>query len=288
MRRRDVLRALGVIRCGLAALTSVLAVAVSAPPASAGDGASCGGDVPCRVPLGEYRIAMPPTGRAVGALVFFHGYMASAEEEMKKRALVEAALSRRLGFVAPDGLAGTWSHDNAPSRARDETAFVRAVLDDLDHRFGLGPDRTIVGGFSQGASMAWYTVCHSGDRVAGAITFSGVFWNPLPAPSDCASPPPPMIHFHGTADRTFPLAGRAIGSRWHQGDARASLAVLRDRAGCEPAAPPPVTIAGLSCEAPRGCLRGPITACIHDRGHEVDPAWLAAGLDRLIQEIGLH
>lgn len=282
--RPDRIRSTIALRVAGAACAASMALLAPSGSTAAED-PGCGGDVPCRLPLGDYRVALPPGGAPRGALVFFHGYTASAREEMRKTALVRVALDRGLAFVAPDGLAGTWSHDNAPSRERDETAYVRAVLADLDARFGIGPERTIVGGFSQGASMAWYTLCHSGDRVAGAVTFSGVFWNPLPTPADCAATPPPIVHFHGTADHTFPLAGRAIGARWQQGDAFASLAIAREKAGCTAEPPRRVTIAGVVCEETPGCARGPIDACIHDRGHEVDPAWLAGGLDRLLAEI---
>ena len=194
---------------------------------------------------------------------------------------MKAAAAQGCAFVAPDGRDGSWSHDNSPSSDRDETAFVSALLDDLDRRYGFGPDRVVVGGFSQGASMAFHVVCHLGDRVAGAVTFAGVFWAPLPAPADCAGTPPAMVHFHGRNDTVFPLAGRPIGERWRQGGTRESLAVLSERAGCSLAAGPPITVAGLTCAVSAGCERGGIALCLHDGGHEVRAEWLDAGLAAL-------
>lgn len=265
----------------------LLLAALLAAPSQAAGTTPCGGDAPCAVAGGTYRVALPADGPPRGAYVFFHGYKASAAAMMAWRDVREATLSRGLAFVAPDGLEGTWSNVGAPSRDRDETAFVGAVLDDIGTRFAIPGDKVIVGGFSQGASMAWDTACHQGDRIAGVITFSGVFWMPLPTRSDCRGTPPPMIHFHGTADRTFPLAGRTIGSRWRQGDTFVSLGLVRTWAGCAADGADTPTLAGVACEAPRACARGPITACIHDRGHELHGDWLDAAFDRMLPLIGI-
>jgi polyhydroxybutyrate depolymerase len=258
---------------------ALIALAALLLPSAAA--AACGGDVPCRVADGEYRIALPPGGAPAGVYVFFHGYESSAAEQMRAAELIAVARSHGLAFAAPDGLDRTWSFATSPSHDRDETRFVGEVLDDLQRRFGFGPDRVVVGGFSQGASMAWYAACHLGDRVAGAVTFSGVFWDPLPLPSDCQAVPPPLVHFHGRADRTFPLAGRAIGDRWHQGDTFLSLAVLEVRSGCRLGADTPVTIAGIACAQVQGRERGPLTLCLHDGGHEVRADWLDGALTAL-------
>lgn len=241
---------------------------------------SCGVEEPCRVDGGSYAIELPPNAPARGVYVFFHGYKGSAALQMEDRRLIAVAHRHGLAFVAPDGEAGTWSHPNAPSASRDEIAFTRAILDDLETRFGFSADRVVIGGFSQGASMAWYAVCFLGDRVAASVTFSGVFWDPLPRPSDCPASPPPMIHFHGRADRTFPLAGRAIGSRWHQGDTFESTAVERERGGCGRETRTE-TIGGVSCGIAAGCARGSIALCLHDGGHGVDADQLDAALTAL-------
>lgn len=247
----------------------------------AAQAADCGDTVACIVEDGSYRIEMPETGTAKGVLVFFHGYKSSAELQMQHRALVEVAHAHRLAFAAVDGLNGTWSHPNAPGDFRDENRFVGHVFDDLRTRFGFTAKNTLVGGFSQGASMAWYTLCQQGNRTAGAVTFSGVFWDPLPKPQDCVAGMPPMVHFHGTADRTFPLSGRAIGDDFHQGDTFKSMAVVRERARCEMTAATEKTIGGIACEVTPGCNRGEMALCIHDGGHQIEPDQLDAGLTEI-------
>lgn len=259
-----------------AVLAVLAAVCLHSVGASAGP---CSGHVPCTVEGGSYLIELP-SEKVKGVYVFFHGYRSSAELQMRHRALVEVAHDHGLAFVAVDGLRGTWSHPNAPGHYRDEGAFVTRVLDDVDKRFGFDRSNTLVGGFSQGASMAWYTLCQSGDRLAGAVTFSGVFWNPLPKPEDCVADLPPIIHFHGRRDGTFPLAGRAIGRGFHQGDTFQSIAIMRAAAECNGDVPA-IDVADLSCSMPTDCVRGDVALCLHDGGHQITPEYLDIGLTKL-------
>lgn len=234
-----------------------------------------------RLADGDYRI-VTPEGPARGAFVFLHGYRSSAELVLRdQRPLVDAALAHGLAFVAVDGRGGTWSIPNAPARDRDEQAFLGEVLDDLAARHGFTAENTLIGGFSQGASLAWHAACAQGGRFAGMVTFAGVFWNPPPAPGDCVGAIPPVVHFHGIADRTFPLAGRPIGTGHHQGDAFESLAILRAAADCPTGAAEPLIVAGLVCETVPGCRRGAITLCLHPGGHAADAGQLDAGLTLL-------
>jgi polyhydroxybutyrate depolymerase len=136
----------------------------------------------------------------------------------------------------------------------------------------------VIGGFSIGASMAYYTACEQGEKAAAMVTFSGVFWNPLPAPSDCVADLPPMVHFHGTADQTFPLNGRAIGQHFRQGDAFKSIAILRERAKCDMADAKKITLDSIVCDVVPGCIRGDSVMCIHNGGHEARADLLDAGL----------
>ncbi|MDX0451990.1 poly(3-hydroxybutyrate) depolymerase [Sinorhizobium medicae] len=267
----------------IAAPTALAAFCLLAVTTGAG---ACGGSIACSVEGGTYRIELPRSGdatgksKARGAYVFFHGHRSSAKLQMRHRALVGAAHRHGLAFVAVDGLKGSWSHPNAPGRFRDEAAFIRNVLDDLEKRFGFDRSNTLAGGFSQGASMAWYGLCWSGDRFAGAVTFSGVFWEPIPKPEDCVTDLPPMIHFHGRQDETFPLAGRAVGSRFHQGDTFKSITVAREAARCERDVEN-IVIADFSCSLVAGCVRGGVTLCLYDGGHQVQPDYLDIGLTRL-------
>ncbi|NLS18655.1 poly(3-hydroxybutyrate) depolymerase [Rhizobium sp. P40RR-XXII] len=239
---------------------------------------ACGGPTPCRVLDGNYRIELPKDGDIRGAYVFFHGYKSSAELQMQQRPLVDTTLSHHLAYIAVDGIDGSWAFPHSARPGRDEKTFIASVFDDLRQRYGFMPDKTIVGGFSIGASMAWYTACQQGDKAAAMVTFSGVFWDPLPRADDCIADIPPIIHFHGTADQTFPLAGRSIGANFHQGNAYDSMAILRARAKCDVKDAKAITLDGIKCDDVPGCIRGDSIMCIHAGGHEAPADMLDAGL----------
>lgn len=241
--------------------------------------ADCGGETACRVPLGDYRIALPE-GSPKGAYLFFHGYKSSALLQMQHRELIETVLKHGLAFIAVDGRDGVWSLPNLPEQGRDDAAFIDQVVADVGQRFRIEPRQMVVGGFSLGASAAWYTVCREGHRFAAAVTFSGTFWDPLPKPKDCDPGIPPFIQFHGTADQTFPLEGRALGDGFRQGNTVKAFEVIRSAAACGPKRETQ-EIAGLSCDTAPGCARGPIALCLHQRGHEINPVLLDQGLTQL-------
>jgi polyhydroxybutyrate depolymerase len=238
----------------------------------------CGGEIACTVHEGEYRIETPKDGDLRGVYVYFHGFKSSAELQMQQRLLVNMTLAHHLAYVAVDGIDGSWAFPNSARPGRDERTFIGEVFDDLRDRYGFTPDKTVIGGFSIGASMAWYTACQQGERTAAMVTFSGVFWDPLPRAGDCVPQIPSMVHFHGTADQTFPLAGRAIGPNFHQGDAFASLAIMRERAKCDVKDAKKITLDGIRCDDVPDCLRGDSIMCIHNGGHEARADWLDAGL----------
>jgi polyhydroxybutyrate depolymerase len=229
---------------------------------------TCGEQIPCKVDGGNYRIEMPKNGTAKAVYVYFHGYKSSADLQMQQRHLIDMALAHDIAFVAVDGIDGGWSYPNAFARRRDEERFVSRVFDDLKGRFGFSAETTIIGGFSIGASMAWYTACQQGERVSAMVTFSGVFWDSLPKSEDCTAGVPRVIHVHGRADETFPLVGRAVGDGLHQGDTLKSIAVLRNRAGCVLEDVDHPTVGGIVCESISGCARGDSILCLHPGGHE--------------------
>lgn len=260
----------------LRVLTLVLLLIVA--PSGVLAATPCGGDIACRVPSGDYRIELPKDGDLRGVYVYFHGFKSSAELQMQQRPLVETTLAHHLAYVAVDGVGGSWSFPNSARPGRDEKVFIAGILDDLQRRYGVGADKTVIGGFSVGASMAWYTACQQGGKAAAMVTFSGVFWDPLPNAEDCVADIPPMVHFHGTADQTFPLNGRAIGPNFHQGDAFKSMSIMRERAKCDLTHARKLTLDGIACDDVPGCIRGDSIMCIHNGGHEARADLLDAGL----------
>ncbi|MSU89447.1 polyhydroxybutyrate depolymerase [Rhodobacteraceae bacterium 2CG4] len=239
---------------------------------------ACGRATDCQTPSGSYRIALPD-GAPEGVVLFFHGYRGTAAAAVRPGGLAEGPLAEGLAFVAPQGLGGSWAFGGAPRDGRDEMAFLDEVLADLDARFDLPMDRIMVTGFSIGGTMAWEAACYRGAAFAGFAPIAGAYWRPQP--DSCPSPPPVLLHIHGTADRTVPMQGRPIGPNAHQGDVRESIAQWTEQAGC--GAPVRRTDAVFSCERWSDCEEGVIQLCLHDGGHSIRAEWLLRGWNELAE-----
>jgi polyhydroxybutyrate depolymerase len=251
-----------------------LVAGLSAYALSTGDARdphACGADLPCLVQGGAY-LARPPVdwdGRsALPAVVFFHGWMHSASDVMRDERMARVMSDLGNLLVAPDGAGHSWSFPGSPSHYRDEFAFVRAVLDDVEARFPIDKRRLWASGFSQGGSMVWYAACFLGDRFAAFVPVAGDFWEPLPP--NCPAGPASIRHIHGLVDETFPTRGRDVAEHSHQGDLWQGWALWLRTDGC--IAPPDRvdTVRGMNCQiwAAQSCSsRHELALCLHDGGH---------------------
>lgn len=251
---------------------------------------ACGGEVPCRVVLGEYHVVPPPGWDGASPLpmaLYFHGYNSSAQGVLKNKPLLAAFAERGLLLVIPQGVPSSegrprsWAHGGSPSSARDELAFVDAVIADVEARWPVSARYAT--GFSQGGSMVWDLACYRGSRFEALTPFAGAFWEP--EPERCPDPARRLRHVHGTGDTVVPLAGRPIGGgRWHQGDVPLSLGTLAESDACTagptPLGPPAESNEKLRCEAWSGCGGdGEIRLCLHEGGHSMPAEWLGESLD---------
>lgn len=256
------------------ALGAVLALLLGM---AAGPAAACGAGSDCLVAGGSYRIHLPAApGRSekgLPAIVFFHGWQSVPAEAMADPDLM--ALAERLGvaIIAPEGRGKTWSYPGSPGQHRDEFAFVDAVLRDAVPRFGLDSGRLLATGFSQGGSMVWWLACRMPERFALFAPVAGAFWEPLPA--SCAGPVPTLLHLHGLADTTVPMAGRRIRDRFKQADVRQSFAVLGGQ--CPPLQREMQAGAELlACESAGPCAGSrELELCLHPGGHVFSADWVA-------------
>lgn len=252
-------------------------------------------DRPCSAGDGVY-LARPPDGWSGGAgsggagsggvrsdgarlplLLFLHGYRGSAAAILSDAAIGPVASHAGMLLVAPEGRDATWSHAGSPSRARNDVAFLRAVIADARRRWPVDPNLIVAAGFSQGGSMIWELACHDAEGITAFLPFSGAFWEPLPR--ECPAGPVVIRHVHGLADPVVPMQGRVIRQVFRQGDVLAGLALRRAVNQC-PEAPDQRTISpsGLTCETWSTCASGQVQLCLHVGAHEIEAAWLAEGL----------
>jgi predicted esterase len=114
--------------------------------------------------------------QARAAMVLVHGRGATAESILT---LASALDGDDFAFLAPQAAGNTWypnsfmapTASNEPGIASGMQA-IRDVLDELDAA-GLGPERTILLGFSQGACLSSEFVARNARRYGGLVALSG-------------------------------------------------------------------------------------------------------------------
>ncbi len=117
----------------------------------------------------------------------------------------------------------------------DDLGYVRAMLDDLESRFNVDPNRIYATGFSNGGMLVHLLACEMSDRIAAIATLAGPFWH---HPEDCVvTRPVPMMHLHGTDDHLAPYDGIAPAAcsparERHFISARATAEVWVAKNGC--------------------------------------------------------
>ncbi|MEO1292569.1 MAG: polyhydroxybutyrate depolymerase [Pseudomonadota bacterium] len=257
------------------ALLLIAAIASLAPQSAS----ACGAETDCIVEGGSYRIYQPETIRdKTKAVMFLHGWQASAAAVMKNTSLRRVADELGTALIAPHGEGKTWSYPGAPRQYRDEFAFFDALSIDVYKRFGIMPSRTVVSGFSMGGSMVWNLACARGDRYRGFAPIAGAFWEPLP--DTCETVPDILLHTHGISDTVVPIEGRPIGTQWRQGDTWASFRVLTK--GDEPDTVG-LDVRALICTSWKG--EGKLLRfCRHGGGHIYEADWVREAWD-VIEEL---
>ena len=160
--------------------------------------------------MGIDHLVRPSSGDPEGLLVLFHGR--GADERDLYPLLDALDPERRLLGVTPRGplsLPPGGAHWYAlreigypdPTTFATTFAAVTAWLDALQQETGVGPERTILGGFSQGAVMTYALGLGAGrPRPAGLVALSGFVPTVPGLELDLTPPLPPIVVAHGALD----------------------------------------------------------------------------------------
>lgn len=245
---------------------------------------ACGPDSDCLVGDRSYRLYLPKTlsEGPKGAIVFAHGYRGRAAGEMANKSLRALADDMGMALIALQSRGEDWAlahTPQAPDRAvQAETDYVLAVMADAAARAGIDPARSVVAGFSAGGMLTWTMACELGDRFAGYVPMSGTFWAPVPA--TCPATPASLVHIQGTADRTVPPQGRAIGPA-RQGDVAEALAMFARHGNFAPG-PSASAPEGMSCTTASNPAGRILHYCTFDGGHDFSPRRLRHGIETVL------
>jgi phospholipase/carboxylesterase len=155
-------------------------------------------------------LSRPAAGEAEGALVLFHGRGADEHDLLPLLDVLDP--ERRLLGATPRGplaLPPGGAHWYAvreigyPDPQTFHATYARAAawLDELAAETGIPPDRTVLGGFSQGAVMTYALGLGAGrPRPAALVALSGFVPTADGFELDLAPPLPPLAIGHGTFD----------------------------------------------------------------------------------------
>jgi phospholipase/carboxylesterase len=152
----------------------------------------------------------PPEGEPAGLLVLLHGRGADEHDLFPLLDLLDPE-RRLLGVTlrGPLSLPPGGRHWYAvrqigypdPGTFLPTFDAVSGSLDALGAEAGLGPERTVIGGFSQGAVMSYALgLARARPRPAALIALSGFIPTVDGFEVDFERPPPPIAIGHGTYD----------------------------------------------------------------------------------------
>lgn len=110
------------------------------------------------------------------------------------------------GTGAPRGWNGGDCCNPASASDVDDTAFVGALIDELEAKLCADPDRVFAIGLSNGGFLAHRLACELSDRIAAVGAVAGV----LGIDSCTPSRPVPVFHVHGTSDLVIPFGGGGV------------------------------------------------------------------------------
>lgn len=140
-------------------------------------------------------------------VVTMHGLGSNAAQQLFLTGITTNANVHNYIVVAPEATNGVWSlppDDGSPVNS-PEFGYIDAVLADMGNSLCLDPARQYASGMSMGSAMALALAC-SPERQFAA--FGGVGASFYRSVCD-ATPPAPLIYFHGTADPVVPHSGGA-------------------------------------------------------------------------------
>ncbi len=246
---------------------------------------ACGPDSDCQLGERSYRIALPEGNEPIrGAVIYAHGYRGSAAGAMRNKGLIKSLNERGLAYIAAQGVQGTWNLPNRPGRGSNEAglalevAYFRALKAKMVEGHGVPADNIMFSGFSAGGMVSWQMACTLGDEFAAYAPFAGTFWAPVP--KACDGLPVPLIHSHGTSDKTVPLKGRRIGDT-AQGDVYRALKLMA-KAGNYGKWRSIGTRGDLTCQQREGKGANILQLCLHDGGHTFRSEWLGQTFDAFV------
>lgn len=207
-------------------------------------------------------------------ILAFHGGFGTPKNFAEWSGLSARAGSAGFVVVYPEGYRRSWNAGDCCGPAQRENvndiAFVRSILDDLTTVVNYDQRRVYATGFSNGAKLTFRLACELPGRLAAIGTAGAAISIP---DSQCRPARlPPLLHFHGSADKFAPYEGGQSTREqagW-QRSVRETIRIWRDRDGCADEPQPVYQKGSANCVEYSKCQRrADITVCtIEGMGHQ--------------------
>ena len=148
--------------------------------------------------------------KPVPLVIVLHGYTGNARGIESLTGFSAKADEEGFIVVYPEGVAQRWNVGFGRLKFdTDDVGFINELINRLEQKYVIDPNRIYVTGFSNGAMMAYLLGAELSDRIAAIAPVAGSIGSmtygleQIPEPSQPVS----VIVFHGTADTSVPYEG---------------------------------------------------------------------------------
>jgi polyhydroxybutyrate depolymerase len=199
-------------------------------------------------------------GSPTAVVMLLHGYTSSGQETEAYLQLLP--LAEQLGFfyLYPNGTSDFLGNNfwnatdgccNFFGSSEDDSAYLRALLDEVAAQLTVDPERVFILGHSNGGFMAHRMACDHAGFIRAIVSVAGATYSD---PADCVPQAPVrVLQIHGTADGTIAFEGGSTPSGPYPG-AVETVETWAEKNGCT--LKPDTSLPAIDLE---GALAGPET-----------------------------
>jgi polyhydroxybutyrate depolymerase len=222
-----------------------------------------------------FRLHVPPNyepGIPLPLVIDLHGLGSNASQQERLSQMSAKADQEGFVVVYPQavGAPAAW-YTGVGAETIADVIFLRDLIDFLQERLAIDPERVYATGFSNGGGMANRLGCAIAGKLAAIASVSGAY---LLGESCRPDRPLPVLAFHGTDDKVVPYEGDQF-----LPPVRDWAAAWAERNGCEPEPDVVYQQGGVVGESWQGCEQGAdVTLYTIEGGGHVWPGSGLAGI----------
>lgn len=156
-------------------------------------------------------------GTAAPLVIVLHGYTDSGDSVDRYFAMTAESDRRGFLYAHPDGTKDQqgkpfWNATDACCNFNDlptdDSAYLSALITDIEAAYDIDAKRVYVMGHSNGGFMSYRMACEHSDQIAAIASLAGAMWSDT---TKCApTHPVSVVQIHGTSDSTIAYTGGSI------------------------------------------------------------------------------